>query len=479
MRFNYFKEKGIHNMNSSKGEWGSNIGFLMAAVGSAVGLGNLWGFPYKMGMNGGFAFLLFYLILAVLVGFVIMLGELTIGRHAGKGVVAAYSSIGKKYAALGWMAFLCPILILAFYCSLGGYCLKYALANFGDIFGASWGVNGAEATDYFVNFYTNGLSASIYAVLFTLITIIIVMGGISGGIEKFSKIAMPALFVLLLLVIIRGVTLPGASEGLKFMFSPNWEVFHGFGWVSVLATAGGQMFFSLSLGMGCMITYGSYLSKKENIEINSFIIPFADTAVALMAGLAVFPAVFAMGMQPTGGPGLLFMTLQAVFDSMGAAGPIFGFLLYFLVFIAAVTSSISLMEVVVSVIIDRKEEKGQVASRKKISLIVGSILCILTILISLDSLGEGSLPKLLGFCWLDFFDLLSEGIMMPVGALLMSLIIGWKLGTDWMREELCQEGNKWRFEKFAMFCLKYIAPIGMAIILLGQIDGFFKLGIFS
>ncbi len=305
------------------------------------------------------------------------------------------------------------------------------------------------------------------------------MGGVSGGIERFSKIAMPALFVLLLVVIIKAVTLPGASAGLEFMFVPNWEVFKGFGWISVLATAGGQMFFSLSLGMGIIITYGSYLSKIENIEKNALIIPITDTIVALMAGLAVFPAVFAMGMEPAGGPGLLFITLQAVFDAMGAAGPMFGFFLYFLVFIAAITSSISLMEVVVSVLIDRKEEKGKIANRKQLSVFIGAILCVLTILISIDSLGEGSLPKLLGFCWLDFFDLLSEGIMMPVGALLMSLIIGWKLGPDWMREELCQEGNKWRFEKFAMFCFKYIAPIGMAMILLGQIDGFFKLGIFN
>ncbi|MBE6033988.1 MAG: sodium-dependent transporter [Clostridiales bacterium] len=466
-------------MNSSKGEWGSNFGFLMAAVGSAVGLGNLWGFPYKMGMNGGFAFLLFYLILAVLVGYVIMLGELTIGRSTGKGVIAAYSSLSKKYAFLGWMAFLCPILILAFYCSLGGYCLKYTIANLGDFFGASWGVNGVDTAEYFVNFYTNGLEASIFAVIFSIITVIIVMRGVSGGIEKFSKVAMPALFVLLLVVIVRGVTLPGAIGGLKFMFAPNWEVFNGSGWVSVLATAGGQMFFSLSLGMGCIITYGAYLSKKENIEVNALIIPFADTVVAIMAGLAVFPAVFAMGMEPAGGPGLLFITLQAVFDAMGAAGPIFGFLLYLLVFIAALTSSISLMEVVVSVIIDRKEEKGCVANRKNISVIFGLILCVLTILISVDSLGEGGLPKLLGFCWLDFFDLLSEGIMMPVGALLMSLIIGWKLGENWMREELCQEGNQWKMAKFSMFCLKFIAPVGMAMILLGQLDGFFKLGIFS
>lgn len=465
-------------MNSSKGAWGSNFGFLMAAIGSAVGLGNLWGFPYKMGMNGGFAFLLFYLILAVVVGFVIMLGELTIGRRTGKGVVSAYISLSKKYAVLGWMAFLCPILILSFYSSLGGYCLKYALANLGDFFGAGWGVNGADATEYFVGFYTNGISASAYAVVFTILTVVIVMGGVSGGIEKFSKIAMPALFALLLVVIIKAISLPGASAGLSFMFTPNWEVFKGTGWISVLATAGGQMFFSLSLGMGIIITYGSYLPKTEDIEKSAIIIPIADTVVALMAGLAVFPAVFAMGMEPTGGPGLLFITLQSVFDAMGSVGSLFGFFLYLLVFIAAITSSISLLEVIVSALIDRKEEKGRRVSRKALSLTVGSVISILTILVSMDSLGSGSLPSILGFCWLDFFDLLSEGIMMPVGALIMSLILGWKLGPGWIKDELCQEGNPWRLEKFTMFCLKFIAPVGMALILLGQLDNFFKLGIF-
>ncbi|MEG0392653.1 MAG: sodium-dependent transporter, partial [Anaerovoracaceae bacterium] len=310
------------------------------------------------------------------------------------------------------------------------------------------------------------------------LTILIVMGGVKGGIENFSKIAMPALFVMLLLVIVRSVTLPGASEGLAFMFKPNWEVFEGTGWISVLASAGGQMFFSLSLGMGIMITYGSYLPKKENIEKNSIIIPIADTVVALMAGLATMPAVFAMGMEPAQGPGLLFVTLQAVFDSMGAAGPFFGFIMYTLVFIAAITSSISLLEVVVSAIIDHKQTKNKTVNRKAITLSMGILIAALAIWVSVDGLGEGPLPHIGGFIWLDFFDLLSEGIMMPLGAMIMSLIIGWKLKADWMREEIAQDGKRWKTEKFSMFCLKIVAPIGMLFILLGQISNFFQLGWF-
>ena len=211
----------------SKGQWGSSFGFLMAAIGSAVGLGNLWGFPYKMGINGGFAFLLLYIILVIFVGFVICAGELALGRHSGKGVVGAYESIDKKYGFIGWFGWISPLLILGFYSMLGGYCIKYALANLGDLFGAGWGVGDADSGAYFADFYTDQLQTVIYSVIFVLLTTLIVRAGVSGGIEKFTKIAMPALFFMLVIVIIRSVTLPGASEGLAFMFKPNWEVFEG------------------------------------------------------------------------------------------------------------------------------------------------------------------------------------------------------------------------------------------------------------
>ncbi|MEG0431247.1 MAG: sodium-dependent transporter [Anaerovoracaceae bacterium] len=476
---NYLERVIGEVMSENKGQWGSSFGFLMAAVGSAVGLGNLWGFPYKMGKSGGFAFLLMYLILAVLIGFVIMVGELTIGRKTGKGVVGAYAALSSKFRPLGWMGFIAPMLILSFYSMLGGYCLKYAVGNIGDIFNASWGINNADPGAYFSAFTSDPVASSIYTIIFMVLTIGIVMGGISGGIEKFSKIAMPALFIMLLVVIARSVTLPGASEGLAFMFKPNWEVFQGNGWMSILAIAGGQMFFSLSLGMGVMITFGSYLPKSENIEQKSVLIPIADTLVAIMAGLAVMPAVFAMGMEPAQGPGLLFITLQAVFSHMGTLGPIFGFLLYALVFIAAITSSILLLEVGVSVLIDSREKKQQTINRKGITMALGLVITVLAVFVSVDGLGAGPLPQPLGFCWLDFLDLLSEGIMMPLGALIMSLIIGWSLGDKWLEDELTLEGNKWRSKAFSMICFKFIAPVGMLLVLVGQIDNFFQLGIFS
>lgn len=464
-------------MSKSNEKWGSNFGFIMAAVGSAVGLGNIWGFPYKMGVSGGFAFLLIYLILAILIGFVIMFGELLIGRSTGKSVMGAYRQLSKNYTFLGWLGFICPFLILSFYCSLGGYCMKYSIANLGDVFGAGFGVGGMDSGEFFGTFVADPVSSTIFGLIFVAITMLIIMAGVSGGIEKVVTIAMPVLFVLLLIVIVRSVTLPGASEGLAFMFAPNFAPFKE-NFVGVLSTAGGQMFFSLSLGMGCMITYGSYLEKKENIEKNSIIIILCDTLIAVMAGLAVMPAVFAMGMEPAGGPGLLFVTLQAVFGEMGAAGPIFGFLFYFLVFIAAITSSISLLEVATASVIDMIEAKGKVANRKKITPLLSIIVAVGVTIVSVDALGGGPLPQPMGFIWLDFFDLWSEGIFMPLGALCMSLIIGWKLGPEWIRKEQEQDGHVWKGVGFAMACFKVIAPIGMFFILIGQLNSFFGLGLF-
>ncbi|MBQ9179334.1 MAG: sodium-dependent transporter, partial [Firmicutes bacterium] len=356
--------------------------------------------------------------------------------------------------------------------------MKYFASNFVAIF-THGGIFEADATQYFNDFISNGGVVVAFTAIFCILNLVIIMGGVSGGIEKFTTIAMPALFIMLIIVIIKSISLPGSSAGLEFMFKPDMSVFAGTGWISILATAGGQVFFSLSLGMAAMITYGSYLSKNESLVKNSIIVPVADSLVAIMAGLAVMPAVFAMGLEPAGGPGLLFITLQTVFNDMGAVGPIFGFVLYFLVFIAAITSSISVLEGVSSAWIDAKVAKGQDYSRKKITSIVTGAVFILNLPTSLDALGGGSLPQPLGFCWLDFYDLLAEGILMPLGSLIMVIIIGYKLHMDWMAEEIELEGNKMGAKGFWNFCYKVTAPIGMLFILVGQIDSFFKLGIFS
>ena len=475
-------------MEERKG-FGSNFGFLMAAVGSAVGLGNIWGFPNKMGASGGFTFLIIYLILAALCGFIVMVGELALGRKTGKGAVGAYKVLSKKFKWLGWLGIASAFFIMSFYCALGGYCIKYLVLNVGNLFNAGFGTNGLSGGEVFTNFISNQGQSVIYGLIFVVITMIIVMGGVGGGIEKVCSIGMPALFVMLIICIIRACTLENAVDGLKYMFVPGWAVANGVipeapNFFNVVSTAGGQMFFSLSLGMGAMITYGSYLNKKENLEKNAVMIVVLDTLVALMAGLCVIPARFALDPEGAlGGPSLLFVTMQNVFDRMGAVGPIFGILFYLLVVFAAISSSISLLEVIVAHFVDAAREKGKGDKRKSYSLIATAIISLLCILVCMDGLGSQGIapadilgiaePKTWAADWLDFFDCISEGIFMPLGALLMSLMIGWEIGPDVVKEEAEQEGNSFKSYGFFKFCVKFITPLCMILILWGQIQSFF------
>ena len=291
---------------------------------------------------------------------------------------------------------------------------------------------------------------------------------------------MPALFVMVCIVIVRSVTLPGAIEGIKFMFAPNFKPLQE-NFMSVLATAGGQMFFSLSLGMGAMITYGSYLGKHENLEKNALLVVVSDTLVALMAGLAVLPAAFALGGEGAAmsGPKLLFVTLHDVFCARGPIGPLLGLIFYTLVFIAAITSSISLVEVITAHFLDKAAEKGKEGSRSKYTIIACSAIMVLASVVAADGLGSNGLPQPLGLCWLDFMDLWSEGIMMPLGVMLMSFCIAYEIKISTVKNEIEQQGNTFRTEKFFTFCLKFIVPPAMLMILLGMVDGIFGLGLFG
>ena len=486
-------------MEERKG-FGTNFGFLMAAVGSAVGLGNIWGFPNKMGASGGFTFLIIYLILAVLCGFIVMLGELAIGRKTGKGAVEAYHVLSKKFKWMGWMGILSAFFILFFYCALGGYCIKYVVLNVGDLFKAGFGANAVAAAAggdgslgdiVFGSFIGNSGEAIIYGLIFVAITMLIVLGGVGGGIEKVCSVGMPALFVALLICIIRACTLEGAVNGLKYMFVPGWALANGViaeapSFLKVLSTAGGQMFFSLSLGMGAMITYGSYLQKKENLQKNAILIIVMDTLVALMAGLCVIPGRFALDPEGAlGGPSLLFVTMQNVFSRMGPIGPIFGILFYLLVVFAAVSSSISLLEVIVAHFVDKARDEGKGDKRKAYTLIAAACVGLGCILVCADQLGGASFTpwKLLNLpetsirmwndCWLDFFDMLSEGVMMPLGALLMSIMIGWEIGPEMVKEECEQSGHAMGSYGFFKVCVKYITPLCMILILYGQLTDFF------
>ena len=476
-------------MEERKG-FGSNFGFLMAAVGSAVGLGNIWGFPNKMGACGGFTFLIIYLILAVCCGFIVMVGELALGRKTGHGAVGAYKVLSKKFSWMGWLGILSAFFILFFYCALGGYCIKYTVLNVGDLFNAGFGSNGLSGAEIFGNFMGNPAEAIIYGLIFVALTMIIVMGGIGGGIEKVCSIGMPALFVALLICIIRACTLPGAVDGLKYMFIPGWAVANGVipeapSFFEVLSTAGGQMFFSLSLGMGAMITYGSYLDKKENLEKNAILIVVMDTLVALMAGLCVIPGRFALDPEGAlGGPSLLFITMQNVFHNMGAVGPIFGILFYLLVVFAAISSSISLLEVIVAHFVDKARIEGKGDKRKSYTMIAAVAVGLGCILVCADCLGTAGIapadllgienPNTWAADWLDFWDMLSEGVMMPLGALLMSLMIGWEIGPEVVKEEAEQQGNKLVSYGFFKICTKVITPLCMLLILYGQLQSFFN-----
>jgi len=479
-------------MEQKRDNFGSNLGFLFAAIGSAVGLGNIWGFPYKMGRSGGFTFLIVYLLLGIFVGFVIMMGELAMGRKTGKGTIGAYKELSKKFKWVGWLAVFAPFVIMSFYSVLGAYCMEYLALNLSNL--AFAGAEVKAGADLFVAMLTNPFGALMFTVLFMVICYLINRGGVSGGIEKFNSIGMPALFVMLVIIIIRSLTLDGAVEGLKFMFVPGYAVAGGFieeapGLLTVLATAGGQMFFSLSLAMGVMITYGSYLDKGQNLVKNSIVIVIADTLVALMAGLAVIPAAVATyGPSATlSGPKLLFITLQDVFQSMGTVGPLFGVVFYLLVLVAAISSAISLIEVVATFFIDRAEEKGKTPNRNKIVLLICLAIMVEAAIVAVDGLGANGMwvpfQKSLGIvgefndCWLDFMDCLSEGIAMPLGALLMALMVGWEIKPKTLLDELHIGGTD-KIDGFFTFCIKFIVPVGMLLILVGQIDTFFHLGIF-
>ena len=469
----------------------SNFGFIMAAVGSAVGLGNIWGFPYKMGQNGGFAFLVMYLLLAIFVGLAVMVGELVIGRKTGLSPIAAYRKLSKKFTFLGYMALACPFLILCFYMVLGGMVMRYAGGYLLAMFGVdTWGV--ADISTYFGIFTTNGTSMVIWTLIFIAINAVIVAAGIGGGIEKFCNIGMPCLFVILLIVIVYVAVQPGAMGGYQFMFGVNFEPLQK-DFVGVLKTAAGQMFFSLSLGMGAIITYGSYLNKKEKIQKNAVIIVVMDTLVAIMAGMIVMPACYAfLDGNTRGGPGLLFQSMQMVFHNMGGfIGNLMGFLFYFLVFIAAISSSMSLLEALTASRVDHNVEAGKAPGRRKIVIVFAILVAIFALPNALDGIGAGvagnatlaTPAELLGMtgdsvkmwndCWLDFYDMIAEGLLMPIGAMIMSFAIGWIWKMDFVVEECEASGHKFWGKAFFNICYKFITPIGMLFVLYGQITDYF------
>ena len=445
----------------NKGRFDSNFGFLMASLGSAIGLGNLWGFPYKMGLGGGFAFLVIYLILLLAVGYPLVLSEIAIGRKSQKAAIEAFTEVNPSFKFNGILQTAVPFFLIAFYCTFGGFVLKYLFISLG-----MFGGNRFDPGETFGNTLANA-SSVVWVIIFLALTVIIVLGGVSGGIERFCKVAMPALFIMLVIIVIRACTLPGAGAGLAFLFKP-----HAFeaGFFETIKLAGSQMFFSLSLSSGCLIAYGSYLDKKADLEKDAAIITIGDTTAALLAGLAVMPACAAYNIEFAAGPGLLFVSMPTIFNEM-AGGAFFAFLFWLLVFFACLSSSIGMMEGGISAILDSRIKAGKPVNRFGVTMIMGGWALIGNLMTTLDGLGARET-----FSWfrpfgiptvLDFWDVLAEGILMPLTGLIMAILLGWVV-PHYIDDEV-ESSSPFKSKGLFNFCIKWLGPIFMALIVYGQI----------
>ena len=438
------------------------LGFVLSAAGASVGLGNIWRFPYLAAKYGGGIFLLVYIILALTFGYTMIVAETTIGRMTKKSPVGAYQSFGKA----GWMKFggwinaVIPILIVPYYSVIGGWVIKY-------LAGYVMGQGTDLASDgYFSAFISDGVSTEICFILFSLFTVAIIYAGVRNGVERVSKFMMPILVVLSVIIAVYSVTRPGAMAGVKYFLIPNMV---NFSWMTVVA-AMGQMFYSLSIAMGILVTFGSYMKRDVSIEDSTRNVEIFDTAIAIMAGLMIIPAVFAFSggdaASLQAGPSLMFITIPKVFESMGL-GRLVGIMFFLLVLCAAVTSSIALTESAVSTFQDELKW-----GRKKATVVVGAIMIVLG---SLSALGYGPLAgvKIIGMQFLDFFDFLTNSVMMPIAAFTTCLLVSKVIGVKKIEEEVLHGEGTFRRKKIFNFMIKYLCPIFAAIILLSSVANAF------
>ena len=446
--------------NNRRGFWSSRLGFILAASGSAVGLGNVWKFPYIVGENGGGAFVLIYLVCIFVIGTPIMLAEFTLGRKTSRNPVGAFEQLrpNSPWTGIGYMGVLGGFLILSFYGVVGGWTYAYVVKSISGSVLAFSSPN--EAGAFFENFIGNTGEILFYHALFMGTCIAIVLRGVHGGIEKACNILMPALVVILLLLMLRSLTLDGAMEGVAFYLTPDFNKISG----NVVLIALGQAFFSLSLGMGAMITYGSYLSDKENLTSSTIYVVIFDTLIALMVGMVIFPAVFAMGLEPTEGPGLVFSVLPTVFAYMPLGHGV-AVIFFILLAIAAITSGISLLEVVVAYFIDQRGWK-----RKKAVLVVGLTIFALGIPSGL-SFGVMADVKLMGMTFFDHIDNIASNYLLPLGGMLTAIFVGWVWGTKNAHEEIEKHENKFGFPwaQSWEFLIRYITPVAVGIVFIAKI----------
>ena len=449
---------------SNRENFTSTLGIIAAAAGSAVGLGNIWRFPYIAGQNGGGAFLIIYILIVLILGVPLLMSEMMIGRRAQANVIGSFKKLGPKSAIIiGIIGLLAAFLILAFYSTVGGWTIHYIYASInGEVFHTDY-------QNYFYNFKDNSFLPLVWQIVFLILTAIIILGGVKKGIENCSKVMMPMLVIMLIILLIRAVTLPGAGTGVSFFIKPDFSKVTG----ATFLAAMGQAFFSLSIGMGAMLTYGSYIQKNENLNFISTSTAITDTMVSILGGFVIFPTLFSFNVAPNQGPGLIFITLPAIFEQM-PWGAGFSTIFFILLLIASLTSSISLLEVIVAVL---KEELHW--SRTFSTILTTILVIILGVFATLSwntfqniFLTTASGNKMYIF---DIFDYLSSNILLPLGGLLIMIYVGWYLKKDVFYEELSagvKSKNTLALRPIIFFIVKYISPIVILLVFLNGIGVF-------
>lgn len=440
----------------SRDSFGSRLGVLLAMAGSAVGLGNLWRFPYLVGENGGAAFIIIYLACVCLICLPIFISEFVIGRRSQKNAYAAFRDLsgGSAWRWVGLMTVIVPLIVASYYCVIGGWAFEYLWKSC--TFSFTGGASQEAVSTMFSDFVSSPWGPVIGQTLFLLVTTLIVIIGIKDGIERFSKLMMPILFIIVIAIAVYSSTLPGSGAGFEYLFKPDFSKVDGGSFASAL----GQAFFSLSLGFGTIMTYASYVDKKDNILFQSTSTAIADTMFALIAGMAIMPAVFAFGINPQSGPGLVFETLPYVFGKMPGGG-IVAILFFLALIVAALTSSISMIEVGVAYLIEEKKLKRTTAC------VVLFLICWILGIFCALSFGPLAEVKLAGRSIFDFFDNLSSNILMTLGSLLTVLFVGWRLKKTDIYEEFTNGGTLSANVKIfgvLWFLIRYVAPIAVIVI---------------
>lgn len=439
-------------------QWTSKLGFILAAAGSAIGLGAIWKFPYMAGTNGGGIFLILFLLMTIFIGAPILLAEFIIGRHTQKDAVMSYKHLapGSAWPLVGYGGVIASFIILSFYSVVGGWILSYLARSFT---GSLSGLTQEQYGTTFEKIISNPIEAVAVQFIFMLLTILVVQGGVQQGIEKASRYMMPALFILFIILVIRSLTLEGAMEGVEFFLKPDWSAVTG----ETILLALGQSFFALSVGLSVMVTYASYLSKGESLGKSAFSVVGLNIFISLLAGLVIFPAVFALGFEPEAGPGLVFVVLPAVFEQLAFGGLFLTIFLVLLLF-ATLTSAFSILEIIVAVL-----SKGDAVRRKKYSWIAGLLVFAAGIPNAL-SFGELAEVKIFGKTFFDLADFVTSNIALPLGALFIAIFAGYVLPRKLVRQELETGSTKDQLLfKIWYFSIRYIVPIGIGLIFLQSI----------